>query len=113
MRRIVLSLLILITASISIFAQSEAPMLFRQPTMNRTDIVFVFAGDLWRVSRSGGAAERLMSAIGTEANPFFSPDGNSIAFTGEYDGNVDAYVVPATGGEPQRVTYHAGADQVI
>jgi len=113
MKRIVLGFLILVTASIFVFAQSETPMLFRQPTMNKTDIVFVFAGDLWKVSRTGGAAERLTSAVGTEANPYFSPDGNWIAFTGEYDGNVDAYIIPSTGGEPQRVTYHAGADNVI
>src|SRR5215207_9563819 len=113
MKRIILGFLILLTASIAAFAQTQAPMLFRQPTMNRTDIVFVFAGDLWRVSRSGGAAERLTSGTGNETNPLFSPDGNSIAFTGEYDGNIDAYVIPATGGEPQRITYHAGADSVI
>src|SRR5215213_10037145 len=113
MKRIVLSFLLLITASISIFAQNTSPMLFRQPTMNKNDIVFVFAGDLWRVSRAGGAAERLTSGTGTEASPIFSPDGTQIAFTGEYDGNIDAYVIPATGGEPRRITYHAGADSVL
>ncbi|HSK74234.1 MAG TPA: PDZ domain-containing protein [Pyrinomonadaceae bacterium] len=113
MKRTVLGFLILLTASIVVFAQSETPMLFRQPTMNKTDIVFVFAGDLWRVSRSGGAAERLTSGTGNETNPIFSPDGNWIAFTGEYDGNVDAYVIPSTGGEPRRITYHAGNDGVI
>ena len=113
MKKIVVSILITLTASFAVFAQGNAPMLFRQPTVNRTDIVFVFAGDLWRVSRAGGAAERLTSATGTETNPVFSPDGNWIAFTGEYDGNIDAYVIPASGGEPKRITYHAGADQVI
>src|SRR5688572_10806092 len=113
MKRTVLAFLILLTTSVAVFAQSETPMLFRQPTMNKTDIVFVFAGDLWRVSRGGGAAERLTSGTGTETNPIFSPDGNRIAFTGEYDGNVDAYVIPSTGGEPRRITYHAGNDAVI
>jgi tricorn protease len=113
MRRIFLGFLILLTASIAAVAQTGAPMLFRQPTMNRTDIVFVFAGDLWRVSRAGGAAERLTSGTGTETNPIFSPDGNWLAFTGEYDGNVDAYVIPSTGGEPKRITYHAGNDAVV
>ncbi|HEY8558851.1 MAG TPA: PDZ domain-containing protein [Pyrinomonadaceae bacterium] len=114
MKRIIFSFLMTIAASFAVFAQSNAaPMLFRQPTMNRTDIVFVFAGDLWRVPRAGGNAERLTSGTGNETNPVFSPDGAQIAFTGEYDGNVDAYVIPATGGEPQRITYHAGADQVI
>src|SRR5688572_318747 len=113
MKRITLSILLLLIASIAAFAQNAAPMLFRQPTMNSADIVFVFAGDLWKVSRSGGAAERLTSGTGTEANPIFSPDGNWIAFTGEYDGNVDAFVVPATGGEPRRITFHPGSDSVI
>ena len=54
MKRTVLAFLILLIASVAVFAQSGAPMLFRQPTMNKTDIVFVFAGDLWRVSRGGG-----------------------------------------------------------
>jgi tricorn protease len=113
MKRIILGILISLFASIAIFAQGEAPMLFRQPTMNKTDIVFVFAGDLWKVSRNGGAAERLTSSIGNETNPIYSPDGNWIAFTGEYDGNVDAYVIPAEGGEPRRITYHPGVDSVI
>src|SRR5689334_18602860 len=113
MNRIFLSILFLLIVSAAVFAQNDALMLFRQPTMNKTDIVFVFAGDLWKVSRSGGAAERLTSGTGTETNPIFSPDGNWIAFTGEYDGNVDVYVIPATGGEPRRITYHPGNDGVV
>jgi tricorn protease len=113
MRKIVISIFIVLSASLIAFGQNNKAMLFRQPTMNRTDIVFVFAGDLWRVSRNGGAAERLTSGVGSESNPIFSPDGNSIAFTGEYDGNVDVFVVAAQGGEPQRVTYHPGNDTVI
>lgn len=113
MKKIILSILIVIIATIAVFAQAEKPMLFRQPTMNKTDVVFVFAGDLWKVSRSGGAAERMTSGTGSESNPRFSPDGNWIAFTGEYDGNVDVFVIPATGGEPRRITYHPGADSCI
>jgi tricorn protease len=113
MKNFIIYILLMLVCCSAVFAQSEAPMLFRQPTMNRTDIVFVFAGDLWRVSRSGGAADRLTSGMGNEANPKFSPDGNWIAFTGEYDGNIDVFVVPATGGDPKRVTYHAGPDSII
>jgi len=98
---------------VSSFAQSDKPTLFRQPTMNRTDIVFVYAGDLWKVPRSGGNAIRLTSGMGTETNPVFSPDGKWIAFTGEYDGNVDVFVIPTGGGEPRRITFHPGNDQVI
>src|SRR5580765_2937120 len=113
MKKIILALLFALVTSIAGLAQADKPMLFRQPTMNKTDIVFAFAGDLWKVSRSGGTAERLTSGTGTESNPKFSPDGNWIAFTGEYDGNVDVFVIPATGGEPQRITYHPGADTVV
>ncbi len=112
MKKIILIFLIALFASTN-FAQSDKPMLFRQPTMNSTHIVFVFAGDLWKVSRTGGVAERLTSNTGNESNPKFSPDGNWIAFTGEYDGNIDAYVMPANGGEPRRITYHPGNDAVI
>ena len=114
MKKLFLTFLILLTFSFAAFAQnSDKPMLFRQPTMNKTDIVFVFGGDLWKVSRAGGNAERLTSGAGSESSPSFSPDGNWIAFTGEYDGNVDAFVIPANGGEPRRITYHPGADGVI
>ncbi len=113
MKKVILSVLILFVTSIAIFAETDAPMLFRQPTMNKTDIVFVFGGDLWKVSRNGGNAERLTSGAGSESNPSFSPDGNWIAFTGEYDGNVDVFVIPASGGEPRRITFHPGADSVI
>ena len=114
MKKIFLTLSLLLIFSFAVFAQnSDKPMLFRQPTMNKTDIVFVFAGDLWKVSRGGGNAERLTSGTGNESGPVFSPDGSQIAFTGEYDGNLDVFVIPSTGGEPRRVTYHPGADQVI
>ncbi|MBI3684115.1 MAG: PD40 domain-containing protein [Acidobacteria bacterium] len=89
---------------------AEGPHLFQQPTMNKTHIVFVFAGDLWKVDRRGGEAVRLTTNKGVESYPFFSPDGSMVAFTGEYDGNVDVFVVPASGGVPKRLTSHPGAD---
>ena len=113
MKKIIFVIFLFILSLTSVFAQNDKPMLFRQPTVNKTHVVFVFAGDLWKVSREGGAAERLTSGIGNESNPIFSPDGNWVAFTGEYDGNVDVYVVSANGGEPRRLTYHPGNDAVI
>ena len=89
-----------------------APTLFRQPTISKTAIVFSYAGDLWSVARSGGDAKRLTTGIGIETNPYFSPDGNLIAFTGEYDGNTDVYIIPASGGVPKRLTYHPALDEV-
>jgi len=78
----------------------DTPLLAQRPALSRTHIVFFFAGDLWRVSREGGAAQRLTIGPGVETSPVFSPDGSSIAFTGEYDGNVDVFVIPGEGGEP-------------
>ncbi len=93
-------------------AQAKQPLLMRNPTLSRTHVVFVYAGDLWIVPRGGGEANRLTSGIGVETAPSFSPDGNTVAFTGEYDGNVDVYTVPAAGGVPKRLTYHPGNDSV-
>ena len=87
-------------------------ILAQHPTLSKTQIVFSYAGDLWSVPREGGDAIHLTASVGTESNPFFSPDGKTIAFSGEYDGNVYVFVMPAGGGEPKRLTYHPGADVV-
>ena len=94
------------------FGQAEKPWLLQRPTVSRTHIVFSYAGDLWMVSRDGGAARQLTTGAGIETDPLFSPDGTLIAFTGEYDGNPDVYVVPAAGGVPRRLTWHPGGDLV-
>ena len=80
------------------FAEGATTHLLHSPAMNRSVIVFAYAGDLWSVNRQGGTATRLTSGPGVESLPFFSPDGRTIAFTGEYDGNVDLYTMPAAGG---------------
>jgi tricorn protease len=87
--------------------------LFRKPTISKTQIAFSYGGDLWIVDRQGGEARRLTSDVGIEIDPVFSPDGTTIAFTGEYDGNEDVYVIPAAGGVPKRLTTHPGSDQVV
>jgi tricorn protease len=89
------------------------PYLLQRPTVSRTQIAFAYGGDLWIVERSGGRARHLTTGIGVETDPFFSPDGSLIAFTGEYDGNLDVYVVPATGGVPRRLTYHPYPDEAV
>ncbi|MGJ5816568.1 S41 family peptidase [Paludibaculum fermentans] len=94
----------------SIYGQANPPLLAQQPTLSAAQIAFVFAGDLWTVPRSGGAATRLTTNVGVEADPYFSPDGKSIAFTGQYDGNTDVFVVAAAGGVPRRLTHHPAAD---
>ena len=95
------------------FSQNNPPLILRAPALSKTKIVFNYGGNLWIVSREGGEAHRLTSGIGTETLPAFSPDGNWVAFTGEYDGNPDVFVVPAAGGVPKRLTYHPAADRVI
>ena len=91
---------------------TNAPLLLQRPTLSRTEIVFAHAGDLWSVPRAGGEARRLTVSAGVEDNPIFSPDGSMIAFSGEYDGNVDVFVMPAAGGVPKRLTWHPGQDGV-
>ena len=90
----------------------EECRLLRQPDIQGDRIVFVYAGDLWTVARSGGVAERLTSSDGVELFPKFSPDGRTVAFTAEYDGNLDAFAIPVEGGEPTRLTWHPSPDQV-
>ncbi len=89
------------------------PLILQKPALSKTQIVFSYAGDLWSVSRDGGEARRLTTGAGVETDPAFSPDGSLIAFTGEYDGNQDVYVMPAEGGVPRRLTYHPGADTAL
>src|SRR5215218_4179892 len=98
--------------SLSGLAQIDA-RLFRFPDVSQSQIAFVYGGDIWIVSKSGGMANRLTSSTGEEAFPRFSPDGKTLAFSATYDGNTDVYTMPVTGGVPTRLTWHAGADRVI
>lgn len=85
--------------------------LMRQPDIHGNTIVFVYGGDLWTVDRTGGAARRLTTDIGVEVYPMFSPDGQTVAFSAEYDGNLDLFTIPVTGGEPKRLTWHPMPDR--
>ncbi|MBU2928250.1 S41 family peptidase [Winogradskyella psychrotolerans] len=96
----------------SVFSFSQGTQLLRQPTLHGNDVVFVYANDLWKASISGGSAIRLTSDDGYESNPHFSNDGTQIAFTAQYDGNVDVFVMPSEGGEPKRLTFHPEGDFV-
>jgi tricorn protease len=91
----------------------DKPLLAQQPALSATEIVFVFAGDLWSVPRSGGDARRLTTGVGVESSPSFSPDGKWIAFTAQYDGNTDVFVVAAEGGVPKRLTWHPDPDLAL
>lgn len=80
--------------------------MLRFPDVSQSEIVFVYANDLWTVPREGGQAAPLASPPGAERFPRFSPDGQTIAFVGNYDGGVDLYTIPLAGGVPTRVTHH-------
>src|SRR5574344_1603896 len=107
MKKIILSVLLaLFSLPALLMADGEARLL-RFPATNGNDIVFSYAGDLYKVAVAGGEAQRLTSHIGYEMFPRFSPDGKTIAFTGQYDGNTEVYTMPSLGGEPLRITYTA------
>lgn len=80
--------------------------MLEQPAVSGNRVAFVYAGDLWTADIEGGNARRLTSHEGNEINPVFSPDGKWIAFSGDYDGNTDVYIVSADGGVPKRLTWH-------
>ena len=94
-------------------AQPVKVGLFRQPTANGEKVVFSFADKIWIVDKDGGRARRLTDTDDMrETDPFFSPDGHWIAFSGRSHRNTDVYVVRAEGGTPRRLTYHPGDDMV-
>src|SRR6185437_4895440 len=93
-------------------AQVDARTL-REPTVSATQIAFIYGGDIWIMPKAGGTAQRLTTARGEESFPHFSPDGATIAFTADYDGNDEVYTIPAAGGEATRLTYHPSADRVV
>ena len=86
---------------------------YRYPTIGGGVIVFVAEGDLWKVPVTGGVALRLTAHEGEECFPKISPDGRLIAFTAQYEGNDDVYVMTISGGEPVRLTWHPAADQAL
>ena len=88
--------------------------LLRFPTTNGQAIVFCYAGELYTVAKDGGTARRLTSGPGYSSFPHFSPDGKQLAFTSQYDGNTEVYVMPGDGGEPKRLTTTAtlGRDDI-
>ncbi|MBM3334062.1 PD40 domain-containing protein, partial [Candidatus Sumerlaeota bacterium] len=102
---------ILTILAVPAHAQKET-LLLRQPTISAEHVAFVYAGDIWVADRNGGAARRLTVNPGIESNPFFSPDGALIAFSGNYDGNTDIYTIPVAGGSPKRLTFHPADDSV-
>ena len=98
--------------ALSLNAQIDA-RLFQYPDVSKSHIAFIYGGDVWVVGKSGGLATKLSSPKGTESFPKFSPDGSEIAFSGNYDGNTDIYVMSVQGGVPTRVTHHGMNDRIM
>ncbi|MCX7557017.1 PDZ domain-containing protein [Xanthomonadaceae bacterium JHOS43] len=109
---------ILFPVALVLFAQASLATdpadtrMVREPANGGARIAFVYDNDLWLAGREGGTARRLTSAAGREQLPVFSPDGQWLAFSADYHGNTDVYVMPAGGGEAKRLTWHPGADLV-
>ncbi|HEY9124236.1 MAG TPA: PDZ domain-containing protein [Bacteroidales bacterium] len=99
---------LLILSLIAFFQRSTAQTrLLRFPTVSEKSIAFSYGGDIYTVDINGGNARKLTNHVGYECFPRFSPDGKWIAFTGQYDGNTEVYLIPSEGGTPKRLTYTA------
>jgi len=108
--RIIVFIFALFACSALAFAQeTQEGRLMRFPDVYKDKVVFFYGGDLWLASTSGGVARRITSSQGRELFPKFSPDGKWIAFTGQYDGNFNVYVMPADGGQPKQLTFYQGS----
>lgn len=112
MKRFILFAVAAVVLTVNLFSIDEARFM-SDPDINGSKIVFTYEDDLWLVSSEGGIASRLTSAPGREFSARFSPDGQWIAFTGEYEGSQDVYLMPAVGGETKRLTYTPGGAQSI
>ncbi len=108
MKKVVLKLimLVLITGSTLEAMALEDARLLRFPDINNNLVVFVYAGDIWSVEASGGTARRLTSHEGLELFPKISPDGKWIAFSGEYSGSRQVFIIPSGGGTPKQLTWY-------
>ncbi|MDZ7764969.1 MAG: hypothetical protein U5K00_11135 [Melioribacteraceae bacterium] len=113
MKRLLILFISLLSLSMLVFSQEEGRLL-RFPAIYEDQVVFTYAGDLYTVSADGGVARKLTNHVGVEIFPRFSNNGEWIAFTGQYDGNTEVYIMPSIGGKPERITYTAtlGRDDV-
>ncbi|WP_193210921.1 S41 family peptidase [Luteolibacter marinus] len=97
---------LLALAAAIVSSAHAAPGFFRSPALHGDTVVFTAEGDLWRVAASGGAAQRLTTHPGIETAAAISPDGRQVAYSAQYDGPVEVYVMPLAGGLPKRLTWH-------
>jgi tricorn protease len=102
----------LVMMTISFLAKSQETLLLRHPSISGDKIAFAYGSDIWVANKNGSNPIRLTVNPDVEFNPIISPDGKWVAFSGNYDGNIDVYVVPIEGGSPKRLTWHPGSDVV-
>ena len=107
------AVVVLLAASVAMAQQPPEGRLMRFPDVHGDRIAFSYGGDLWLASAKGGAARRITTNAGRELFPKFSPDGKWIAFTGQYDGNFNVYLIPAEGGQPRQLTFYQGGAQPL
>lgn len=112
MLRVIFSLAALVLCQIANSQTAEETLLLRNPSISDQHLAFVYGGDIWLSQKDGSNPRRLTVNPAVEQHPIFSPDGSKIAFTGNYDGNTDVYVISIHGGDPQRITSHPAADVI-
>jgi tricorn protease len=91
---------------------AQETLLLRHPSVSADKLAFAYGSDIWVSGRDGSNPQRLTINPDVEYNPVISPDGKWIAFSGNYEGNIDVYIVPVSGGNPKRLTYHPNPDVV-
>jgi len=105
--------IVILLSSFNIKSQNTSDTrLLSSPAVSKNSIAFIYAEDLWIANKNGSNPHRLTIDEGIESNPVFSPDGSMIAFSAEYDGNTDVFIIPSKGGVPKRLTWHPSWDIV-
>jgi tricorn protease len=112
LRPLLSAALLVMYSGLALAVDPQDTLLLAEPDISERHITFVYDGDVWIANRDGSGAYRLTTAEGKESLPHFAPDGASIAFSGNYDGNIDVYVVAIAGGSPKRLTWHSADDLV-
>ena len=113
MRKTISMAALILLAAVAAAAQTSGETrLLRFPDVHKDTIAFTYAGDVWLVGANGGAARRLTSDPGEELFPKFSPDGRWIAFTGQYSGTRQVFVIGVDGGTPRQLTFHNDVGEI-
>ncbi len=113
MRKAVVAVLFALVCTALCLGEVQQHIILHHPSAGPNQLVFAYGGDLWASGRTGGAAHPITTGAGIKGDPFVSPDGRWIAFTGNFEGNYDVYVMPSEGGATRRLTFHPSRDDVM